>query len=269
MAHTGLPVAKAHAYGNDFLFVRDQDFHVADLPAFARAACDRHTGIGADGLIAYRRTHKGASIRLMNSDGSHAELSGNGVRCLAALLLYRGEAEASAVTPIAIESEGGTKLLYFVERSDRQFRFRARMGHPERVQQQDLQLGGECLRATVLWMGNPQCVVLGPLPDRERFHRLGPALARHPSFPAGTNVEFAEVVSPELDRILIWERGAGPTRSSGTGSCAAAVAARTYGGADADLEVAAPGGSQRVRWTADGVELEGWADVVLEGVWLA
>ena len=118
-------------------------------------------------------------------------------------------------------------------------------------------------------MGNPQCVVLGPLPDAERFDRLGPALSTHPMFPAGTNVEFAHVEAPDRVRILIWERGVGPTTSSGTGTSASAVAAAAHGGAARDVDVVAPGGTQRVEWRDDGVSLTGWAEIVLDGQWLA
>jgi diaminopimelate epimerase len=117
-------------------------------------------------------------------------------------------------------------------------------------------------------MGNPQCIVLGALPTPERFQRLGPALSTHAAFPAGTNVEFALVEAPDRVRILIWERGVGPTTSSGTGSSASAVAAAAHGGAARAVDVVAPGGTQRVEWTAEGVYLTGWAQIVLDGEWM-
>jgi diaminopimelate epimerase len=136
------------------------------------------------------------------------------------------------------------------------------------VRQVDLTVGGEGLRPVVMNVGNPQCVVLGRLPDERRFRTLGAALERHPFFPEGTNVEFAEVESPSRTRILIWERGVGPTASSGTGSCAALVAAVSFGGAARDGEVVAPGGGQRVEWTDEALYLTGWAEVLCEGQWL-
>jgi diaminopimelate epimerase len=116
--------------------------------------------------------------------------------------------------------------------------------------------------------GNPQTVLLGPLPDRERFARLGSALEHHQMFPAGTNIEFAQVEASQLVRILIWERGVGPTLSSGTGSCAALVAAAAFGGAARQAEIIAPGGAQRVEWLDDNVYLTGWAEVLFDGDWL-
>ncbi len=105
------------------------------------------------------------------------------------------------------------------------------------------------------------------MPEKARFDRLGAALERHPLFDDGTNVEFAHVETPARVRILIWERGVGPTASSGTGACAALIAARVFGGADAEADVISPGGTQRVEWHADGVYLTGWAEVVCEGEW--
>ena len=131
-----------------------------------------------------------------------------------------------------------------------------------------LDVAGEPIDPVVLDMGNPQCVLLGPLPDEPRFRRLGAALERHAMFPEGTNVEFAHVEAPDRVRILIWERGVGPTSSSGTGSCAALVAAASFGGAARDADVVAPGGAQRVEWRADSVYLTGWAEVLVEGEWL-
>jgi diaminopimelate epimerase len=128
-------------------------------------------------------------------------------------------------------------------------------------------IGRETVDVITLRVGNPQCVVLGEVSER-RLHTLAAALAVHPSFPEGTNVELATVEKPGRVRILIWERGVGPTEASGTGACAAAVAAMEDGGADRDVEVAAPGGTQRVEWNEDGLYLTGWAEVVAEVRWL-
>ena len=143
------------------------------------------------------------------------------------------------------------------------------MGNPENLRQVSLDVGGETLRAAVMTLGNPQCVVLGGLPDETRFRRLGPALERHPLFPARTNVEFAFVEAPDRIRILIWERGVGATHSSGTGSCAALIAASAFGAAARDATVIAPGGSQRVEWRDEDVYLTGWAEIVCDGEWVA
>jgi diaminopimelate epimerase len=267
---TGLELVKGHAYGNDFL--------LSPLPAnppldesasgseIARVLCHRHHGAGADGLILYRLGPRSATMALFNADGSRSELSGNGVRCLGALVV-----RAQRLTPgdtVTVASDAGDIRLELQAVDGARCTFRTYLGRPADVRQMDLTAAGEQVTATVLTMGNPQCVVLGPLPDPERFHRLGPALSTHTSFPAGTNVEFAHVASPAHVDILIWERGVGPTSSSGTGTAAAAVAAAAHGGAARDLLVAAPGGTQRVEWRGDGVYLTGWAELVLEGRWI-
>src|SRR5438874_583549 len=252
---------KAHAYGNDFLYVERTSVPRVPLDRLAREICDRHTGIGADGLIVYAPAPGGASMQLFNADGSPSEVSGNGVRGLAALL-DRPDAE------LTIQTAAGPKRLTRVGPPEPRPTFRAAMGVPRDLRQVPIVAAGEALQAVVMAFGNPQCVVLGELPITERFLRLGAALERHQLFPERTNVEFAHVEAPDQVRILIWERGVGPTQSSGTGSCAALIAAASYGGANRDAEVIAPGGAQRVEWRDESVYLTGWAEIVCEGEWL-
>ena len=266
-----LSLAKAHAYGNDFLFIPQEQTEGFDPPALARQTCARHTGVGADGLILYTLAGDGtARMSLYNADGSRSELSGNGLRCLAALSLHVRQREgASASTQVLVDTDAGWKTLTLVARSGHRYTFRAAMGQPTDIRQEGLTVEGEFISVTTMGMGNPQCVALmNELPDDGRFRRLGPALATHPRFPAGTNVEFAQIETPNRVRILIWERGVGPTEASGTGACASAVAAAAHGGAARDLDVIAPGGTQRVEWRDDGVYLTGWAEVVFEGQWI-
>jgi diaminopimelate epimerase len=264
---------KAHAYGNDFLYATvDEAARAGHEPvALAVRVCDRHTGVGADGLILYAGTPEGARMRLINPDGSHAEVSGNGVRGLGALLARERQLAPSTndAPALSIDTDAGPKRLWLRQREgSSRFLFRADMGRPAAIEPIHLQIAGlAAVDAVRLSMGNPQCVVLGAL-DPARLSVLGPALQRHEAFPEGVNVELAEVEAPDRVRILIWERGAGPTRSSGTGSCASAVVAARFGGAARDVEVIAPGGAQRVEWTDEGVFLTGWAEVVLDGQWL-
>ena len=263
---------KAHAYGNDFLFVEQEEVGGARLDDLARNICRRQHGVGADGLIVYRRTPAGAAMRLFNADGSPAEVSGNGVRCLGALLVESvpGEAAGAAVDPIEIQTAGGVKTLALLDEEHPRYTFRAGMGRPRGLREEELTVGGERVRVVVLSVGNPQCVVLSSSMDEveSRFRRLGRLLATHDRFPEGTNVEFATVERPDRIRILIWERGVGPTRASGTGACAAAVAAARYGGAARSAEVVSPGGAQRVDWTEEEIRLTGWADIVARGRWV-
>lgn len=256
---------KGHAYGNDFLYLRRADVGGVRLDRFTQEICDRHTGVGADGLIVYEPMPAGASMQLFNADGGRAEVSGNGVRALAALLLRD---DTRTQPEVRIETEGGVKRLTRTGRDGTRQTFRAFMGAPTDLRHTTLVAGGESLPVVALNMGNPQAIILGPLPSDERFERVGAALERHEMFPDRTNVEFAVVEAPDRVRIRIWERGVGPTMSSGTGSCASLVAAAAFGGALRDAEVIAPGGAQRVEWRDDGVYLTGWAEVLCEGVWL-
>ncbi len=262
---------KAHAYGNDFLFIEEGGVDPAPLDALARAICRRQHGVGADGLIAYRRTPAGAAMRLFNADGSSAEVSGNGVRCLGALLVETASIETSAAgRRLEIDTAGGLKTLTLLEAMHPRYTFRAGMGLPLGLREEELAVGGERVRVVVLSVGNPQCVVLSSSMDEgeRRFRALGRLLATHERFPEGTNVEFATVERPDRIRILIWERGVGPTLASGTGACAAAVAAARFGGASRSAEVVSPGGTQHVDWTEDEIRLTGWADIVARGQWV-
>lgn len=254
---------KAHAYGNDFLLLSAAEAaRSTDLPALARRVCDRHHGIGADGLMVVDETAAGARTRLLNADGSRSEISGNGIRCVATWLAHtRGLDEGGH---LVLETEAGPKRIDILAVDHVTVTCGAAMGPPEGLREEILEVAGETVTAVVLRVGNPQCVVLGP-PDhltRDRLHTVAAGLAVHPYFPEGTNVELATVERADRIRILIWERGVGPTEASGTGACAAAVASAEFGGASRDAEVVAPGGTQRVEWRDDGIYLTGQASII-------
>ena len=261
-----MTLIKAHAYGNDFLLTPEREMPAgADRAGFARELCDRHRGVGADGLITYAEGPRGARMALLNADGSYSEVSGNGVRCLAAWL-----ARTRSVQPgqsVDVETDAGIKTLELLGSDGRRLTFRATMGRPEHVEQRTIDVDGTPITAVTLRVGNPQCVVLGDVTE-DRLHAIASKLAVHPVFPEGANVELATVEAPTRVRILIWERGVGPTEASGTGACAAAVAAMSYGFAERDVQVTSPGGTQRVEWTGAGLFLTGWAEVVFEGRWV-
>jgi diaminopimelate epimerase len=216
-------------------------------------------------LIVYDTDARRTAMRLLNADGSRSEISGNGVRCLAAWLARTSRVSAGGT--IDIETDAGTKRLELLDAANGRQTFRAAMGQPEQVTRARIRVGDADVEAVTLRVGNPQCVVLGDVTE-QRLHTIGAALAVHPHFPEGTNVELASVASPDHVRILIWERGVGPTESSGTGACAAAVAAIQFAGASRSVQVEAPGGTQRVEWRDDGLYLTGWAEIVAEVMWL-
>jgi diaminopimelate epimerase len=273
----GVQVVKGHAYGNDFLLVPEAEVAGLDLAALARAMCHRLEGIGADGLITYgfeddrRGPQRGSRVgvacvrmRLFNADGSASEVSGNGVRCLAALVVR----ERPGTRKVTVETPAGPKVLELQGQRGNQLTFRAAMGAPQEIRAIELEAAGERVQAIALTVGNPQCVLLGDPLLEARMRKLGPAIEHHPTFPDRTNVSFVRLEARDRLRILIWERGVGPTQASGTGACGAAVAAAAYGGASRDLEVISPGGSQRVEWRDDGLYLTGWATLVFDGRWL-
>jgi diaminopimelate epimerase len=251
-----IPFAKTEALGNDFLIVAEPD--AGDAPSqLAIAMCDRLRGVGADGLILYRRDRERFVMTLFNSDGSSAEISGNGLRCLAAYLTH---AELVAEDEIEIETGAGLLKVEALGRNGTRFRFRAAMGPPRAIET-GVSIDG--VTVTTLSMGNPHCVVFTNLGD---LAELGPRLERHPRFPDRTNVELVEIVDRHTIRMAIWERGAGETASSGTGSSASAVAAIVNGHVETPVAVNCPGGTLEVEWTeGESVFLTGDATVMAEG----
>ena len=218
-----IPFIKAHGAGNDFLLtslsqVTDQVPEI-DLPSIARAICDRHTGIGADGWILIR-DH---SIRLFNADGSEPEISGNGTRCVAALLVESGQ----AVDQVTIQTGAGPKHLRLLRRDGRRFWFEMNMGSPvfdDREIRCHIPLKTGAQEVTILDVGNPQCVVfVEKFP--ENWEALGAEIEGHPRFPKRTNVSFVRALDAHTIETRFYERGAGVTLSSGTGSTGAGVAA--------------------------------------------
>jgi diaminopimelate epimerase len=262
--NSGIAVVKGHAYGNDFLMVPESDVGGKSPEALAQAMCDRHHGIGADGLMVYAFEPSSVRMRLFNADGTESEVSGNGVRCLAALAVQ----QRPGITAVTVDTPAGPKFLELQRQSEDGMTFRAAMGTPRDIRRIELTAGGESFRAVALSVGNPQCVLLDDPLLESRVNQVGPLIERHPLFPNRTNVSFVKVESPDRLRMLIWERGVGPTNASGTGACGAAVAAAAYGGSSRDVDVISPGGSQRVEWREDGIYLTGSATLVLEGRWI-
>lgn len=253
---------KAHGAGNDFLLTWAEQAPTADLPAIARAICDRHTGIGADGWILV----DGSAIRLFNADGSEAEISGNGTRCAAALLVDAGKAGQD----VAITTGAGLKHLKLMERNGPQFLFEMNMGLPRWREDQlryKLALSSGSVEVTVLDVGNPQCAMLvDEIPANWRD--LGAEMEGHPFFPKRTNVSFVRVVDRHTVEARFYERGAGATLSSGTGSTGAAAAAILRGVADSPVRVVTEAGDLELRWD-DSVYLTGPAVIIGTGVFFS
>lgn len=221
-----IPFTKAHAVGNDFLLTWLNDAVCEDRPAAARAICDRHTGIGADGWMLVSQAPPGekeydAAIQLFNSDGSAAELSGNGTRCAGAFLVDVGLVEKE----FRIRTGAGIKQLMLLDRSELLFMLEMNMGQPcfPESKSVTLDLPSGSRAATIVDVGNPQCAV--PVTDFDfDWRRVGAEIEGHPRFPNRTNVSFLRPVDAHTLDVRFYERGAGETMSSGTGSTGAAAA---------------------------------------------
>jgi diaminopimelate epimerase len=284
VAQRAVHFTKAHGLGNDFLLVEADA--VSDLPPdlLARQICDRHTGVGADGLVVLGPSASAdATFRIYNSDGSEATLSGNAVRCAAALLISRCNASGRvAPARIKLDTRVGLRTLHFLERRGAEWIFRTEIGKPgfaalgvpfrppapprEPIVDFPLPVGDAILPVTVLSMGNPQCILILPLDSELDWIAVGAEIERHPFFPNRTNVGFVRVMGTDAIEARFWERGAGHTLASGTGSCACAVAAHLAGKVGRRTTVHLERGSLDVHWRDDDmVELRGPAEIVAEG----
>lgn len=265
---------KAHGAKNDFLLTWLEEAPEDDLAALARAICDRHTGIGADGWLLVKGPVDGeieGEITLYNSDGSLAEISGNGTRCAAAFLIRHG----SAPGLVRIRTGAGIKTLRLLRRRELWFEFEMNMGRPEVIAENfALSLGqtagqailspGNVIDCTLLNVGNPQCAV--PVKNFDFDWRpLGAAIESHPHFPNRTNVSFITPAGPHEIEARFYERGAGETLSSGTGATGAAVAAVLRGMATSPVQVLTPAGPIVLRLEGGYAFLTGPAEIVAEG----
>jgi diaminopimelate epimerase len=257
-----IPFTKAHGARNDFLLTwRDQlPEHVGDRATLARAICDRNAGAGADGWIVIANAGDGAhaAIELWNSDGSRSEISGNGTRCAAALLVESGMAEGE----VQIGTGAGVKNLRLLDRHGHRYSFEMNMGRAD-IEELHATLvpGRECV---ILNIGNPQCAVFTSDFDFD-WRTMGAELERHPRFPNRTNVSFIRVVDEHTLDVRFFERGAGETMSSGTGSTGAAAAALARGWARSPVRVLTPAGPLQLRLENDDLHLKGPAEIVAEG----
>jgi diaminopimelate epimerase len=255
---TAIPFVKASACGNDFLII-DALHAPADLAAFSRRICERHQGVGADGVEwLFPAQDADVRARLFNADGSEAEISGNGTRCVAAYICSQ-----QAKEKVVIRTGAGLKICTFTSRSDTQYEFDIAMGEPQVGDEFPIKLASGEVRGIPISMGNPHYVVFVNefAPD---WQAEAAEIGRHHDFKYGINVELVNAVDKKNIDARFFERGVGETRSSGTGSCAAAVAAIVAEKAESPLRVHAPGGVQTVRWEKQ-VFLRGTAQLVCRG----
>ena len=254
-----IPFVKASACGNDFLLI-DASLAPPEIAAFTRRICDRHEGVGADG-VEWISSHFSADveIRLLNADGSQAEISGNGTRCVAAYLCATQQKER-----ISILTGAGIKICALTSRRDSEYEFEIEMGQARVEPELALKLGAAEVRGIPVSMGNPQYVVFVSQ-FAENWQEQAAKIQRAPHFTAGVNIEFVTANGVHDISARFFERGVGETQSSGTGSCASAAAAMTTGHAESPVRVHAPGGTQTVRKEAENIFLRGPARLLCRG----
>jgi diaminopimelate epimerase len=259
---TAIPFVKASACGNDFLMI-DGMHAPADLITFSRRICDRHNGVGADG-VEWLFPAQDADIRarLLNADGSEAEISGNGTRCVAAFLCSENLRER-----VTVRTGAGIRTCVLTSHSENAFEFETAMGEPQVGDEFPIKVAFGEARGIPISMGNPHFVVFV---DEFSPGWQGDAaeIAKHHDFKHGINVEFVRPRDKGNLEVRFYERGVGETQSSGTGSCAAAVASIFTNKVEAHVRVHAPGGTQTVRWESE-VFLRGPALIICRGEFLA
>jgi diaminopimelate epimerase len=272
---------KAHGLGNDFVLVAERDAP-REPEQWARRICDRHRGVGGDGVVLHAPAPDGIRFRLLNADGLPGEISGNGLRCLAALAVREGWAPKrhvveTVVGPRPVEVSAAGRGLY---------RIVSDLGRPglgsrevpvalepptERVIDYPIEAAGRTCLITATSMGNPHCAVFcGAVADDVLLATLGAAFERHPFFPERTNVEFVTVVSKDEIRVRFWERGVGYTQASGTGAASAAVASIITARTGRRLRAVCDGGTLEIDWPEGGtLRQTGEAELLFDGEWTA
>jgi len=285
---------KMHGIGNDYVYVDcfGQSLDGVDVPDLARRMSDRHTGIGADGLILIRLPEADAAadvrMQMYNADGSRSEMCGNGIRCVAKYAVDHGLAAARHGTEaeIRIQTDGGVRLVSAALRDGRVEAVRVDMGEPilapsdipvnvdgDRCIRAALAVGEQMLRMTCVSMGNPHAVVFAEAADDLDVRALGPAVERHALFPNRVNLHVAVALSRREASMQTWERGSGVTLACGSGACAVLVAGVLEGRLDRKARLHLPGGDLDIEWAeADGghlgsVYMTGPAVEVFTGAW--
>ncbi len=259
--------AKVHGLGNDFIIVDADQLAGREASQVARTVCRRSFSLGADGLIVFRQTDSDPkpllSMQVFNADGSEAELSGNGLRCLAALWIHQGKQAGKA---LSIQTLAGAKTLILTESKPPHYSFKLLMGEPildhSRMDFQPerpdaswvgypLPVEDRICAVTVTSMGNPHCSLFVEDLKKVDWEWIGSRIEVHSSFPKRTNVEFVQVKDRKNLAVCFWERGVGRTYASGTGACAAVVAAFLNGHVDREVQVHTLGGILEVCWRED------------------
>lgn len=272
---------KMHGLGNDFVFIEDKTGQDKDYTALARAMCNRHTGIGADGLIVIVDSRVAdVRMRIINSDGSEAEMCGNGIRCFAKYVYDSGIIEMKRFT---VETPAGIMEPEITVGADNKAKLiTINMGRPSfnrseipmegadgRVLNEDLCVDGENWKITSLLMGVPHTVTYVDDVDTVDIEKIGPLFEKHEAFPKHTNINFAQQMDDRTVKVRTWERGAGATLACGTGSCSVAVASFLNGRTGREVDIQLPLGTLHIEYREEdgNVYMTGPAAVSFMGTW--
>lgn len=272
---------KMHGLGNDFVFIEDKTGQDKDYIALARAMCNRHTGIGADGLIVIVDSRVAdVRMRIINSDGSEAEMCGNGIRCFAKYVYDSGIIEKKRFT---VETPAGIMEPEITVGADNKAKLiTINMGRPSfnrseipmegadgRVLNEDLCVDGENWKITSLLMGVPHTVTYVDDVDTVDIEKIGPLFEKHEAFPKHTNINFAQQMDDRTVKVRTWERGAGATLACGTGSCSVAVASFLNGRTGREVDIQLPLGTLHIEYREEdgNVYMTGPAAVSFTGTW--
>ena len=272
---------KMHGLGNDFVFIEDKTGQDKDYTVLARAMCNRHTGIGADGLIVIVDSRVAdVRMRIINSDGSEAEMCGNGIRCFAKYVYDSGIIEKKQFT---VETPAGIMEPEITVGADNKAKLiTINMGRPSfnrseipmegtngRVLNEDLGVDGENWKITSLLMGVPHTVTYVDDVDSVDIEKIGPLFEKHEAFPKHTNINFAQQMDDRTVKVRTWERGAGATLACGTGSCSVAVASFLNGRTGREVDIQLPLGTLHIEYREEdgNVYMTGPAAVSFTGTW--
>ena len=272
---------KMHGLGNDFVFIEDKTGQDKDYTVLARAMCNRHTGIGADGLIVIVDSRVAdVRMRIINSDGSEAEMCGNGIRCFAKYVYDSGIIEKKQFT---VETPAGIMEPEMTVGADNKAKLiTINMGRPSfnrseipmegadgRVLNEDLGVDGENWKITSLLMGVPHTVTYVDDVDTVDIEKIGPLFEKHEAFPKHTNINFAQQMDDRTVKVRTWERGAGATLACGTGSCSVAVASFLNGRTGREVDIQLPLGTLHIEYREEdgNVYMTGPAAVSFTGTW--
>jgi diaminopimelate epimerase len=276
---------KMHGLGNDFIVVNGFEEHLDDskLSELARKTCDRHFGIGGDGLVLVLPSQVADHcMRMINPDGSEAEMCGNGIRCAAKFAYERGICTAN---PVRIETLAGVKVIDLTLENGKVTAARVDMGKPRLdrteipfsgpgngpVIGEVISVEGREFAVTCVSMGNPHCITFVDNAETYPIDKIGPLVEHHPDFPQRTTTEFVQIINRGEIRMRVWERGAGQTLACGTGACASAAAAMLNGLTDRTVTVHLDGGDLLIEWASVDADLmmTGPAEEVFVGVFPA